>query len=167
MMKGAAAMRTLAVILTLATSALVLAQEDPRIQEAIRGLGAESFEDREKATAELKKIGAPAQEALKKAAADSEDPEVRERAKRILDSIAKPPAPPSRRAPARTFTLQGSRIAIRQSGDATVYGLTPTEGDPIEFHRQKDGKVKLVYPDGKGGQAEAQAESVEKFLADH
>jgi PDZ domain-containing protein len=57
-----------------------------------------------------------------------------------------------------------SRVLIRKTGDSTVYALNPTEGDAIEFHRADGGKVKLVYPDGKGGKAEASAESIEKFV---
>src|SRR5688572_8132200 len=165
-MKGAVAMRTVAVILALASSALLFAQEDPKIQDAIRGLGAESFEDREKATAELKRIGAPAQEALKKAAAESSDPEVRERAKRILESITKPQAPRKPAAP-QTFTVQGARVSIRRSGDSTVYSLNPQEGDALQIHRNGEGMLKLVYPDGEGGKADAEAETVEKFVEIH
>jgi hypothetical protein len=164
-MKGVIAMRTLAVVLALATSPLLFAQEDPKIQDAIRSLGADSFEDRERATADLKKIGAPALDALKKAAAESQDPEVQARDKKLIQEIEKPA--PQKRPAGRQPGLFGSRVSIRRSGDTTVYQLQPAEGDAIEFHRGPDAKVKLVYPDGKGGKAEAEAESIEKFVETH
>ena len=158
-------MRTLVVIAALASAASLFAQDEKQIQDAIRGLGAESFEDREKATLDLKKIGAPALEALKKAAAESDDPEVRARAKRLVEDIGKP-AP--RKAPAgRDPRFRGSRVSIRTIDGATVYSLQPSDGDPIEFHRGPGDKVKLIHPDGKGGKAETEAETLDKFLADH
>src|SRR5690349_25072559 len=119
-MKGAVAMRTLVVIAVLASAASLFAQDEKRIQDAIKGLGAESFEEREKATADLKKIGAPALEALKKAAADSDDPEVRVRAKRLVDSIQKPAEKPKQTMPGRG--PQGfSRATIRQTKEGTIH----------------------------------------------
>lgn len=155
-------MRTLVVFAVLASAAALFAQDEKQIQDAIKGLGADSFEDREKATADLRKFGAPALEALKKAAEESGDPEVRARAKRLVEEIAKPP--PRKQAPGRTTVLPGSRLSIRKTDDATVYALQPADGDAIEFHRGPDKRVKLVYPDGKGGKAEASAESIDKFV---
>ncbi|HKS16041.1 MAG TPA: HEAT repeat domain-containing protein, partial [Planctomycetota bacterium] len=155
-------MRTLVAFAVLASAAALFAQDEKSIEDAIKGLGAESFEEREKATVELKKIGAPALQALKKAAEGSDDPEVRARAKRLVDEIAKPPA--RRAVPGRDPRFKGSRVSIRKIDDTTVYALQPTEGDAIEFHRTHEGKVKLLYPDGKGGKAEAEAESIEKFV---
>jgi hypothetical protein len=157
-------MKTLAVIVTLAAASLLFAQDEKQIQDAIRGLGAESFEEREKATVDLKKIGAPALEALKKAADESDDPEVRIRAKRLIETITKP-AP--RKPAAGKKPGPASIVSIRRTKEGTVYGLQPADGDAIEFVRGTEGKAKLVYPDGKGGTAEAESESVEKFLADH
>ncbi|HEU4339282.1 MAG TPA: PDZ domain-containing protein [Planctomycetota bacterium] len=160
-------MRTLVVIAVLASAASLFAQDEKRIQDAIKGLGADSFEEREKATADLKKIGAPALDALKKAAEENGDPEVRVRAKRLVDEIARPAAPPKQsRAPGAGPTMLGSRVSIRQTKDGTIYSLTPTDGDAIEFHRL-EGKVKLVYPGDKDSKAEVEAESIEKFVADH
>jgi len=161
-MKGVIAMRTLVAFAVLASAAALFAQDEKQIQDAIKGLGADSFEDREKATADLRKIGAPALESLRKAADESGDPEVRARAKRLVEEIAKPA--PRKQAPGRTAVLQGSRLSIRKTDDATVYALQPADGDPIEFHRGPEKRVKLVYPDGKGGKAEASAESIDKFV---
>jgi hypothetical protein len=52
----------------------------------IRDLGAERFQTREQATATLRRIGPAAQAALEKVAADP-DPEVRVRARRILEDL--------------------------------------------------------------------------------
>lgn len=152
-------------IALLASAAILFAQDEKQIQDAIRGLGSESFEEREKATADLKKIGAPALQALKKAAESSDDPEVRVRAQRLVDEIAKPA--PRKAVPGMKPGFQGSRLSIRHTKDGIVYSLQPTDGDAIDLHRGKDGRVKLVYPDGKGGKAEAESESIDKFVADH
>ena len=161
-------MRTLVVIAVLASAASLFAQDEKRIQDAIKGLGADSFEEREKATADLKKIGAPALDALKKAAEDNGDPEVRVRAKRLVEEIAKPAAPPRQsRTPGQGPTLLGSRVSIRQTKDGTIYSINPTDGDAIEFHRLGESKVKLVYPGAKDSKAEVEADSIDKFVADN
>src|SRR6185295_17276009 len=113
-----------------------------------RGLGSENFEEREKAATELRKAGAPALEALKKAADESDDPEVRARAKRLVQEIEKP-AKPKTRAPGVRPGV--ARISIRQSNGDVIYAINPEEGEAIEFQRSKDGAVKLTYPDGRGG----------------
>jgi len=154
-------------ILGLLAGAAAVAQEpndDAKIKKAIQGLGAESFEEREKATSELRKIGAPALDALKKQAEESTDPEVRSRAKRLVEEIEKGG---KRRDPGRRPGA-GAHITIRQADGNTLYAITPAGGgDAIEFHKSADGKVKLVYPDGKGGKSEAAAESIEKFLSEN
>ena len=155
-------MRTLVAFAVLASAAALFAQDEKQIQDAIKGLGADSFEEREKATDELRKLGAPALEALKKASEESGDPEVRARAKRLIEEIAKPA--PRKAPPGRNPQFPGSRMSIRKTDGVTVYGLQPADGDAIEFHRGPEQKVKLVYPDGKGGKAEASAESIEKFV---
>ena len=161
-------MRTLVVIAVLASAASLFAQDEKRILDAIKGLGADSFEEREKATADLKKIGAPALDALKKAADDNGDPEVRVRAKRLVEEIARPPAPRKEsRLPGQSPAKPGSRVSIRQTKDGTVYSINPPDGDAIEFHRLGEGKVKLVYPGAKDSKAEAEAESIDKFVADN
>jgi len=160
-------MKTLAILaMVLGTAAAVFAtqaQDEAKVKEAIRGLGSENFEEREKAATELRKAGAPALEALKKAAGESDDPEVRARAKRLVEEIEKP-SKAKARAPG--FRPGNARIAIRSSNGDIIYAVTPEEGEAIEFRLSKDGAVKLTYPDGKGGRAEASAESLEKFLAD-
>ena len=58
-----------------------------RIARLIKQLGDDSFTKREAASKELEGIGAPAVAALRKAAASSDDPEIRWRAKRIEEAI--------------------------------------------------------------------------------
>lgn len=156
-------MRTLVVIAALASAAALFAQDEKRVQDAIKGLGSESFEEREKATADLRKIGAPALAALKKAAADSDDPEVRARAKRLLEEIER--AGKRDPLPGRRPGVVGT--VIHKSDKEIVYTITPASGDSITFHKMNDGRVKLAYPDGKGGRAEAESESIDKFLAEN
>jgi RNA polymerase sigma factor (sigma-70 family) len=61
-------------------------KEDDRIGRLIRQLGSDRFAEREKATKELDKIGAPALDALREAAR-SGDPEVRRRAGELANKI--------------------------------------------------------------------------------
>lgn len=143
-----------------------------RIDELLRQLGADEFAVREKAADELKKIGKPAEEALRKAAESSEDPEVRQRARSILDAMApkaKAPAPP-RVAPGFNFGPggRGGSVTVQTVNGDSTYRIAPGDGSPaITFHKSKDGAVKLDYPDEKGGTQSAEAESVGKFLKDH
>src|SRR5262245_23581464 len=58
-----------------------------RVDRLIRQLGDEEFDKRESASKALDAIGEPALNALRKAAASSEDLEIRRRAKRIVESV--------------------------------------------------------------------------------
>ncbi len=139
---------------------LVWAQDDQakRIEQLVRELGSENFDVREKATAELRKIGKPATAALKKAA-QSDDPEIRLRAKQLLEEFERSEKkPPTRRL--------GGRISVQSSNGDTVYFITPAEGDPIAFKRKKDGSVELEYTED-GKKLTAKSESLEKFLTEH
>jgi hypothetical protein len=75
-----------------AMAAVLIAQDDPKpaadpaVVELVQKLGDEDFRAREEAEKKLIQIGAPAADEVRKVA-NSEDVEVRERAKRILDSI--------------------------------------------------------------------------------
>lgn len=128
-------------------------QDDERIDRLIRDLGSDDFETREKATAELKKIGKPAVPALRKAA-ESDDAEVKLRAKKLLEDIEAEKPPPRRGV--------GS-IQIQSANGDTTYALTPAEGEPFTFHRRKDGSVALEV-DGK---EVASADSLEEFLEEY
>ena len=151
-------------------------QDDPagKIEELIRRLGAEEFPVRERATEELKKIGKPAEEALKKALAD-DDPEVRERARAVLDSFApaekpKAAAPGGRAPPGAPFFRGriGGSVSVQSVNGDTTYTFVPGDGTaPFTFHKDKAGAVKLEYTDDKGASKTVEAESIEKFLKDH
>ena len=83
-----------AITLALAAQAGIL-RADPgqegrteRIAGLIRQLGHDEFTKREAATKELEAIGEPALDVLRKAAASSEDPEIRRRAEWIIRALA-------------------------------------------------------------------------------
>ena len=138
-----------------------------RIDELVKQLGAEEFAVREKATEELRKIGKPAEEALRKALA-GDDPEVRERARAVLDSMAeKPKAPaPKRALPGPGF--RGSSVTVQSVNGDSTYKIAPGDGSaPLTFLKDKAGSVKLEYVDAQGASKTAEAESIAKFLADH
>jgi WD40 repeat protein len=59
------------------------------IERLIRQLGHENFREREAASRRLLAIGAPAWDALRKAVAASDDPEIRQRAARLVQALAK------------------------------------------------------------------------------
>lgn len=143
-------------------AALALLSQDEqarKIDQCIRDLGSEYYETREKAMIELRKIGKAALPALRKAAEGAEDPEVRLRAKQLVEEIEKAEKkPPMKRT--------ASRISVQSSGGDTVYVITPGEGDPITFKRLKDGSVELEYVED-GTKRTAKSESLEKFLEEH
>lgn len=148
-------MHALALFLTLAFCAQ---DDDPKakIDHWIGELGSEDFETREKATAELKKIGKPATEALRKAA-ESNDPEVKMRAKSILEAIEKPEKKPK-------SERSGASISVQVVNGDYTYVVTPAEGDPITFKKVKDGSVALEYTDDHGKKVDARSDSLAEFL---
>jgi hypothetical protein len=152
---------------------LTLTQDADRIQELIKKLGSEDYAAREQATEDLKKIGKPAREALKQAA-ESSDPEIRQRAQALLDESAKPEKPAPRRlaplpppAPGRPGVRAGSVSVRTVNGDST-YTIRPSEDLPtLIFHKAAVGLVKLEYTDEKGESKSADAPTLEGFLKDH
>jgi hypothetical protein len=158
-------------------AALVLSlalQDQDRIQDLIRKLGSDDFETREKATEELKKAGKPAREALTKASEESEDPEVRQRSKTILEEMAKAEKPAPRRIPLPQpgqgggFGFRGSSVTVRSVNGDSVYTITPGDGSPtLTFHKAAAGPVKLEYPDDKGETKTVDAPTLDAFLKDH
>jgi hypothetical protein len=62
--------------------------EAEMVARLIKQLGDDAFAKREAATEQLKALGEPALEALRKAAASDSDPEIRARAERIIQAIA-------------------------------------------------------------------------------
>jgi len=144
-------------------------QDQDRIQDLIKKLGSDDFSTREQATEELKKTGKGAREALKKAADESEDPEVRQRARTILDELAKgekAPPQPRRAVPGQGF--QGfSSVTVRTVNGDSTYTITPGDGSPaLTFHKAQSGQVKLDYTEG-GESKSASSANLEAFLKDH
>lgn len=161
----------------LAALLFAFAQDADRVQDLIRKLGSEDYAVREQATEELRKIGAPAREALRKAA-ESDDPEIRERAQRLLQAPPPPerPAPPPRRGvplpppvpgvPGQPGFRGGSVSVQSVNGNAT-YLITPGDGSPpLKFFKAVSGQVKLEYQDEQGETKTADAPSLESFLKD-
>ena len=88
-------MNTLAEVLLL-TAVVLIPLDDPskaaapdakQLKKLIHDLGADEFSVREKATQALSEIGRPALPALREALQQSTDAEVRQRARRVMDSI--------------------------------------------------------------------------------
>jgi hypothetical protein len=151
-------------------------QDQDRIQELIQKLGSDEFSTRERASEELKKAGKAAREALQKAAEGSDDPEVRQRAKDILEEMAKAPAPRKMVPapvpapppfPVRPGVRAGS-VSVRSVNGDTTYTITPADASPaLTFHKSAAGAVKLTYPDEKGEYQTVDAASVESLVKDH
>jgi WD40 repeat protein len=77
-------------VVVLGSGAVVARDEPPpEIDKLIRQLGDEDFDTREAATAKLAEVGEPALPALKKAAAESRDVEVKQRAAKLVARIEK------------------------------------------------------------------------------
>lgn len=165
----------MSLIAALLLSAASLQDDTARkIDDLIRQLGSDEFSVREKASEELKKIGKPAEEALRKAAETTDDPEVRERARGVLESMAPKPkaaAPAPRGGPGFNFGFNGGRgssVTVQTVNGDSTYRITPGDGSPaLTFLKTATGAVTLEYPDEKGETKKAEAESVEKFLKDH
>ena len=155
-----------------ATIILALAlQDQDGVQDLIKKLGSDDFATREQATEALKKAGKAAKAALQKAAEESEDPEVRQRAKDILEETAKPKpfgkAPAPAPVPGRPG-VRGSSVSVRSVNGDTTYQITPFDGSPVlNFEKAVSGKVKLVYADDQGQSATAESATLEAFLKDH
>jgi hypothetical protein len=159
--------------MTLVLAALAaLAQDAATIEDLIRRLGDEEFAAREQATEELRKIGKPAEEALRKAAG-SDDPEVRTRAKGLLEELSRPKTPDRPRRPAAPgfppgLGLRGGSVQVQTINGDSTYVLTPGDGTPpLTFRRFAAGPVKLEYRDAEGKDRSVEAESLEKFLKEH
>src|SRR5262245_42637464 len=129
----------------------LVAQDQDRVQDLIKKLGSDDFTTREQATDELKKVGKGAREALKKPADESDDPEVRQRARPSRDDLAKADKPqpqPRRMVPGQGF--QGfSGVSVRTVNGDSTYTITPGDGSPaLTFHKAQAGQVKLDYVEG-------------------
>jgi hypothetical protein len=147
-------------------------QSQDSVQDLIKKLGSDDFATREQATEALKKAGKAAKEPLQKAAEESEDPEVRQRAKDILEEMTR--APQGSRKPALPAPqpgrpgVRGSSVSVRSVNGDTAYQITPFDGSPVlNFEKAASGKVKLIYADEQGQSASAESASLEAFVKDH
>jgi hypothetical protein len=151
------------------TLLLSLAQDPDRIQDLIRKLGSEDYATREQATRELEKIGKSARPALQKAAEESEDPEVRQRAQNLLDEKpaprkAVPAPPPGQGRPG----IRGSAVSVTTINGNSSYTIRPFDDTPpLTFHKSVDGRVKLDYTDENGEARTSEAATLDLFLKDH
>lgn len=150
---------------------LGLLQDQDRIQDLIRKLGSDDYATREQATEDLQKIGKPARQALQKAAEESDDPEVRQRAQALLDEKPrgeKPtprPLPPP--APGRQG-FRGSAVSVTTINGDSTYSIRPFDDTPpLTFHKAAAGMVKMDYKDEKGDPQSAESATLEAFLKDH
>lgn len=137
-----------------------LQDEDPakKIATLVKQLSSDDFQTREEASTELKKIGSAAIPALEEAS-KSDDPETRMRAESILEALKKKATPTPRKK-----RFPGARVTVQSRNGDTIYTLTPSEGDPITFHKRRDGGVLLEYVDEEGLAAKAEAGSLKAFL---
>jgi hypothetical protein len=113
-----------------------LASEAPnkeKIDKLIEQLGSASFAEREKASKELAAIGAPALEALRKAA-KSDDAEIRKRAEEILPKIER--------------QAESARVLVPKRVKL-VYKDTPLGEALADFQKKSGYKIHLHDPDGK------------------
>jgi len=155
-------------------AALMLAlflQDQESIQDLIKKLGSDDFATREQATEALKKAGKSAKAPLQKAVEESDDPEVRQRAKDILEEMTKAPQKSGKSTvpaplPGRPG-VRGSSVSVRSVNGDTTYQITPFDGSPVlTFEKAASGKVKLIYADEQGQSAVAEAATLEAFLKD-
>jgi hypothetical protein len=94
-----------------------------KIDRLIRQLGSDKFAEREAAGKALMAVGTPALDALRKAARDSDDPEVRRQAALIADTIG---AGMYERALAAVKGVGGRVFPERDGGSATAIDLATT-----------------------------------------
>jgi hypothetical protein len=147
----------------------LVAQDQDRIRELIQKLGSDDFTTREQASEDLKKAGKSAREALKKAVEESEDPEVRQRARTILEDLAKAekPVQPRRIVPGQGGLQGFSGVSVRTVNGDSTYTITPGDGSPaLTFHKAQAGQVKLDYMEG-GEAKSASSVNLDAFLKDH
>ena len=74
-------------LVLLSVSARSDSPDSSEIARLVLQLGADQFRDREAASKELQRIGEPAVDALRQAAASGDEPEVRRRARQILETL--------------------------------------------------------------------------------
>lgn len=130
-----------------------------RINKLVEELGANEYAARQKATEELRKIGADAEPALRKALEDK-DAERAHRARQLLEEIEKKPAPRAAEKPGEPTTPR------QRSGGFSLHTRDSARG--LTFQMHPDGKVELTVPEddkdtGKKVYKTYKADSMEDF----
>ena len=123
--------------------------EIKRIGELIHQLGSDDFDDRESASATLRKAGAPAAPLLRAATRDA-DVEVARRAERALKDVGEPPTAPA---------LAAARLLARRAPDGAVPVLLaylPFAGDDA-VEEEVLAALLALTPSGKADPALAAA----------
>ena len=127
--------------------------DDKEIARLVKQLGSSDFRTRQAATKRLEEIGEPALDALDKAAASSDDLEIRQRASRLIQAIA----PPlqilcyeghSERVMGVAFSPDGRRI-VSACNDGTVRLIEVSTGKLIHSMAHPFARSVAVSPDGK------------------
>ena len=157
-------------MLTLALALLLTQDADALVNK----LGSEDYAEREKATEQLRARGKGAEDALRKALAH-EDPEVRARAKALLEELDAKGRPQARRPAPRVPPpgpfgqgFKGSSVSVQTVNGDSTYVITPGDGSPaLTFRKEAAGPVKLDYVDDAGTAQTAGAATLEAFLKDH
>jgi hypothetical protein len=157
-------------MLTLAL-ALALTQD---VDALIQKLASEDYAEREKATEQLRAQGKGAEDGLRKALGH-EDPEVRARAKALLEELDAKGRPQARRPAPRVPPpgpfgqgFKGSSVSVQTVNGDSTYVITPGDGSPaLTFRKEAAGPVKLDYVDDAGKAQTAGAATLEAFLKEH
>lgn len=124
-------------MITLLVAFCLLRQEDP-VESLIRKLGSENFQEREKATAELKRRSEALMESLQKAERESQDPAEKARLRRALEEILgyRPLTMERIRAARVTCALTQTKVRAAAAELARLSGIpvevdAPAEADPV------------------------------------
>jgi uncharacterized protein (TIGR03067 family) len=152
-----------------AVVALLLLQPSPKapaeIGKLIRQLGSDDFAEREAAQKKLEALGEPALERLRKAAAESDDFEIKSRSQLLIQSIA------AKVLGAELTRLQGT-WKLAQVGDGVGFTMpAPHEGSfQIVFAAEKftwkgDGFLSLVDMTGRVALAQQRGTRTIDFCA--
>jgi WD40 repeat protein len=122
-----------------------MAEVGHRVREDVRGLDADDFEKREKATRELQALGQDAAFALELALEDKPSPEARKRIEAVLAAWSPPaPAPP----PVDPRRLTPEQLALWKQGKWPPKPPVPSEA--LALKRAFTALVKMGTPEARG-----------------
>jgi hypothetical protein len=119
-----------------------------RIDQLVQELGNEEFSKREQAHAQLRAMGARAQHALTRGA-ESENPEIRDRCRSLLDQLAGLELADSNTAPQRRATVRGLNVGpVGIAGNLRVQMVGP--GGGRQAVREENGRAVTLVEDAEG-----------------